>query len=189
MGFLSSGGVESPCCYTQSLQPPFIPSILFFTFHQPTVPKSNISYPSLLNIFIMTSDTEENHAQNASTLRPSRVSRHQPSGDSRFDQITEACPGEQQSHFWRRPSRQGLIRATVRDEYWGHGEPSFSAQDDFVNARDISQASLHGIALAPALSVAELKEISKSYGKPPPSVINGMSQLHTSLCMLIADHV
>jgi hypothetical protein len=168
---------------------PLIRSFLFFTFHQPTVHKSNISHPSQLNIVIMTAGNGETQTQDASTLRPSRVSRHQSPGNSRFDQITEACPGEKQSHFWRRSSRQQLIRDTVRDERWGHGEPLLPGEDDSVNEQDISQATLHGIVLAPMLSVAELEEISKSYGKPPPSVMNGMSQSYTRLRMVIADQI
>jgi hypothetical protein len=137
----------------------------------------------------MTANNVETQTQDASTLRHSMVSLQQPPGDSKFEQITEACRGEEQFHFWRRPSQQGLIRATVRDEHRGHGEPSSPGQDDSVTERDISQARRHGIVVAPMLSVAEFEEISKSYGKPPQSVINGMSQLHTWLCMLIADHV
>jgi hypothetical protein len=112
MGFLSSGGrVESPCCSIQSLQPPFIPSILFFTFHQPTVPKSNISHPSQLNIFIMISNNDENQTQDAPTLPPSEESL----------QPWPKCSSEWQAQvdrkkddlFWLQPSQQKLIASLV----------------------------------------------------------------------------
>jgi hypothetical protein len=174
MGFLSSGGrVESPCCSIQSLQPPFIPSILFFTFHQPTVPKSNISHPSQLNIFIMISNNDENQTQDAPTLPPSEESL----------QPWPKCSSEWQAQvdrkkddlFWLQPSQQKLIASLVSGTYQ-HQEPLSRSHCDSLEVPQISQGTC-----------AEVKGVSEHCVNLPSSVANGMSQLHTWLCMRIAD--
>jgi len=77
----------------------------------------------------------------------------------------------------------------LRGEEPGYGEPSSPGEDDFVRDEAILEARLRGIVLAPMLSVAELKAITKSYVTPPPSVINGMSQSYTWFLMVITDQM
>jgi hypothetical protein len=141
-----------------------------------------------LKIFIITSDKEQDLTQHSSTFCPSRVSLQHSPGDSKFAQETEADRNKGED-FWFKPRQQSVSTTLLGDEEPGYGKPSSPDEDVFFREEAILEARRRGHVLAPMLSVAELKAVTKSYVTPPPSFINGMSQSSAWLRMRIANQL